>query len=348
MNKKFYRSSLALVLAVAAVVFINQWTEQKVGAEAATPAATHTLASLPASDAVIFIDAQRLLTDSIPGVLANDPTLLARVNQKIDQFKEKTNIDLRTFDSVAIGVRFTTPARNENFKIIVLTQGRFDANSVLDGALATAKGDGLYPQEQSLNGRPVFVLSRRRPQETDLEKTNTNRKETTDRHEMAVAVYDANTFVFGDLESVRATLDISAERVSSELVQLATRTPNAIVGFSGNVPAFVTDKLKNDKETIAKSFAAVHQVYGSIVSTGSDAESNVTLRAENIDQAREISKAVNALKMLTSLSKNRASNGEMRSIAELIKNLTVTSEGNEVFLNLKLGQADITSFVRNF
>ena len=344
MNKKIYTSSLALAtMALVAVVFVNLWTEQK----ATAASATYTLASLPASDAVIFIDAQRLLTDSIPGILANNPTLLARVNQRIDQFKEKTNIDLRTFDSVAIGVRFTTPARNEDFKLVVLTQGRFDANTVLDNALATAKREGLYPQEQSLNGRPIFVLSRRQ-QEAEVEKTTTNQKKTTDKHEMAVAVFDANTFVFGDLESVRAALDISAERVSNELVQLATRTPNAIVGFSGNVPAFVTEKLSRDKETLAKNLAAIHQVYGSIITTGSEAEMAVTLRAENMDQAREISKAVNALKMLTSLSKNRASNGEMRSIPELIKNLTVTSEGNEVFLTLKLGQGDITSLVRNF
>ena len=348
MNKKIYTSSLALIIALAAVVLVNLWTGQQARASAsASPSATYTLASLPASDAVIFIDAQRLLTDSIPGVLANDPTLLARVNQKIDQFKEKTNIDLRTFDSVAVGLRFTAPARNEDFKLVVLTQGRFDANSVLDSALATAKREGLHPQEQSVDGRPIFVLSRRQ-QKSELEKTTTNQKETTDKHEMAVAVFDANTFVFGDLESVRATLDISAERVSNELVQLATRTPNAVVGFSGNVPAFVTDKLKNDKETIAKNFAAIHQVYGSIIINGSETESTVTLRAENMDQAREISKAVNALKMLTSLSKNRASRGEMRLISELIKNLAVTSEGNEVFLNLKLGQADITSLLRNF
>lgn len=348
MNKKFHTSTLALLtMALAAVVFVNLSTEQKATAEAMTPAATYMLASLPASDAVIFIDAQRLLTDSIPGVLANNPTLLARVNQKIDQFKEKTNVDLRTFDSVAIGVRFTAPAKNEDFKIIVLTQGRFDANSVLDSALATAKREGIHPQERLLDGRTIYVLSRRQP-EAELEKTTTNQKETADKHDMAVAVFDANTFVFGNLESVRAGLDVSAERVSNELVQLATRTPNAIVGFSGNVPAFVKEKLSRDKETLAKTFAAIHQVYGSIVTAGSDAESTVTLRAENADQAGEISKAVNALKMLTGLNKNRASTGEMRSISELIRNLTVTSEGNEVFLNLKLGQADITSLLRNF
>jgi hypothetical protein len=347
MNKRIHTSFLAFT--ALALVFVNSLAAQKVSA---APAASYMLSSLPTSDAVIFIDAQRLLTDSIPGMLAGSPALLARVNAKIDQFKEKTNIDLRSFDSVAIGVRFTVHATGEDFKVVVLTQGRFDANVVLDAALATAKREGLHPQERSLDGRTIYVLSRQqqeaRQEETaDNQETVDHQKPTLDSHDMALAVIDANTLAFGDLQSVRAALDISAERVSNDLVQLATRTPNAVVGFSGNVPAFVTEQLARDKEPIAKNFAAIRQVYGSVTTTGSDAEATVTLRAENPEQASEIGKAVNALKLLVSLDKKRSPSGEMRSIAELIKSLTVTSEGNEVFLNLKLTQADIASFARN-
>jgi hypothetical protein len=345
MNKRFYTSFPALALALLAMVFVSDTIEQKVSA---APAATYLIASLPASDAVIFIDAQRLLTDSIPGALANSPTLLARVNAKIDQFKEKTNVDLRSFDSVAIGVRFNAPAKGDDFKTVVLAQGRFDANSVLDAALAAAVREGLHPQERTLDGRTIYVLSRRQQQEAQPQETADTLQMKTDSHELALAVIDSNTLAFGNFESVRAALDISAARVHDDLVQLATRTPNAVMSFSGNVPAFLTEQLKRDKEPLAKNFAAIRQVYGSITTTGSDAETSVTLRAETADQAREIAGAVNALKLLVSLDSKRAPNTGMRSIAELIKSLTVTHEGNEVFLNLKLTQADITSLVRNF
>ncbi|MGB7922733.1 MAG: hypothetical protein WCF57_05755 [Pyrinomonadaceae bacterium] len=345
MNKRIYTSFLALAFALAAMVFASGTiVEQKVSA---APAATYLLSSLPASDAVIFVDAQRLLTDSIPGALAGSPALLARVNAKIDQFKEKTNIDLRSFDSVAIGARFTTRATGEDFRVVILAQGRFDANAALDAALATATREGLHPQERQIDGRTIYVLSRSKQEAQPQETTDRQQPTTTNSNDMAVAVVDANTLAFGNVENVKAALDISGERVQDDLVQLATRTPNAVVGFSGNVPAFVTDQFAHDKEPLAKNFAAIRQVYGSITTTGSEAETALTLRAETADQAREIEKAVNALKMIVSLDKKRSPSGGMRSIAELVNSLTVTSEGNEVFLNLKLTQTDIASFVRN-
>jgi hypothetical protein len=342
MSKRIYTASLAFALALATLLFAPNMVEQKVSA---APAATYLLASLPASDAVIFIDAQRLLADSIPGVLANNPTLLARVNAKIDQFKEKTNIDLRNFDSVAIGVRFNAPDKSKDFKLVFLTQGCFDASAVLDAALGAATREGLHPQERQYDGSTIYLLSHRQP-EAQPQETADNQQPTIDSNAMAIAVVDANTLAFGDLESVRAALDISGERVSDDLVQLATRTSNAVVSFSGNVPAFFTDRLAHDSEPLARNFAAIRQVYGSINTTGSDTEVAVTLRAENAAQAQEIGKAVNALKLLVSLDKKRAPGAGMRSIADLIKSLTVTNEGNEVFLNLKLTQGEIAPFVR--
>jgi hypothetical protein len=344
MNKRTSTSILALTIALAALILVNSRAEERV---AAHPAASYTLASLPASDAVIYVDAQRLLTDSIPGVLVNSPKLLAHVNEELDRFKERTNIDLRSFDSVAIGLRFNPPSKGQELRVVILAQGRFDASTVLDAVLARAKRDGLQPQERTVDGRTLYVLS---PRKQDAEQTEatTDKQEAPHGHDMAFAVVDANTFACGDFESVRAALDISTERASDELVQLATRTPGAVVGFSGNVPSFFTEQLAKDKETIAKNFAAVRQFYGFVTTTASDAETSITLRAETPDQAREISKAVNALKTLASFAPKKPSMGDMRPLPELIKALTVTNEGNEVFLNLKLTQAEIASLVRNF
>ena len=346
MNKRALSSILSLFIALSAIVLVNSRAERHVMARAA---GSYTLSSLPASDAVIYIDAQRLLTDSIPGLLVNSPKLLASVNQGIDQFKEKSGIDLRTFDSVAVGVRFNPLPTGEDFKLVFLAQGRFDANAVLDAALGAASRSGFYPQERQYDGRTLYVLSRQKQEVERTEQTIDKPEEAPpNRHEMALAVVDANTFAFGNFESVRAALDISAERVSDELVQLATRTPGAIIGFSGNVPAFFKEQLAKDKETIARNFAAVRQVYGSINATATDAEISMTLRTENADQARHVNEAVNALKLLVGLAPKKPAMGDMRPLPEIIKALTITNEGNEVLLNLKLTQADVASLVRNF
>src|SRR5918911_414987 len=222
MNKRTSSAILSVVIALSALLLVNGSAERSL---AAHPAASYLLSSLPASDAVIYIDAQRLLTDSLPNLLVNSPKLLARVNEHLDEFKEKTNVDLRTFDNVAIGIRFNPPSERGDFKIVVLAQGRFDANSILDAALGAASRDGLYPHERQYDGRTLYVLNRQKQEAKQPAQTTDKPEATPNSLDMALAVVDANTFAFGDFESVRAALDISAPRVSDELVELATRTP---------------------------------------------------------------------------------------------------------------------------
>jgi hypothetical protein len=349
MRKKIHAPLVALAVALTVAVFVGSRTERPA---VASPAANYIVSSLPESDAVIFIDAQRLLADTIPGVLANDPALLARVNDRIDKFKEKTDVDLRLFDSIAVGVRFVAPSKNEEFKFVALAQGRFDANAVLNAVLIAAKRDGgLQPQERQYDGRTVFILTPGRLEEKkpeDKQAETAEAPKATGPHVMALAAFDANTLVFGDLESVRAALDISAKRVDDELARLATIKPDAVVGFSGNVPSFLTQQLERETDPIAKNLSAIRQVYGSVSNAGAETETHVTLRTENPDQAREISRAVSALKLLGSFNTKQTSSAQTRSPQDLIKNVTVTSEGNEVFLSLKLAQTDIAPVVRGF
>ncbi len=365
MRNRISPTLLVLAVALTVAVFVNSSTEQR--AAASTVASNYTVSSLPESDVVIFVDAQRLLADTIPGVLAGDPTLLARVNAQIDKFKEKTDVDLRLFDSVAIGVRFNDPTKNEDYKFVILAEGGFDANAVLSAGLAAAKReDGIQPQERQYDGRTVYVLTRghvegKRKEET-LGETPAAPQETpaapqempatpqtaSSAHVMAFAVFDANTIVFGDLESVRAALDISGQRVDEELARLATAKTDAVVGFSGNVPSFLTKHLARETEPIAKNLSAIRQIYGSISTVGEETETLVTLRTENADEAREITKAVNALKLLGSFNTRQTSTAQRKSPQDFIKNVSVTSEGNEVFLSLKLAQTDIASIVRGF
>src|SRR6266403_2137544 len=62
---------------------------------------------LPASDAVAIIDAKRLLNETMPSILSNDPAKLAQANAEVEKFKTRTGIDPRSFDRVALGIRFT-------------------------------------------------------------------------------------------------------------------------------------------------------------------------------------------------------------------------------------------------
>jgi hypothetical protein len=171
------------------------------------------------------------------------------------------------------------------------------------------------------------------------------------RDALAIGVLDNNTLAIGELESVRAAIDASLgrERVDDELVRLATQTPGAVVGFSGKIPQGLSRKA-SPNTSIEKYFASIRQFYGSFNANGTDAETAVTLRTETAEQASEIGQALNAIKSFSALS-GLASGGnaaKANSIADLIKGLSITTQGNEVQINVKVPQGSFAPLVRTF
>ena len=188
----------------------------------------------------------------------------------------------------------------------------------------------------------------KRPALEVLEGTDSTRGSVRDK--MAIAVLDANTLAVGDLESVRAAIDASLDRnrVDDELVRLATQQSNAIVGFSGKIPQSFAEK-SSSKSTIEKYFASIRQFYGSFSANGTDTETLVAVRTETAEQASEIGQALNTLKSLSAFGFAQSSSGNSAkdaSIADAIKGLTITTQGNEVQINVRIPQASLAPLMR--
>src|SRR5215213_990334 len=64
------------------------------------------LAALPASDAVMFADVRRILTEIIPRLLASNPAALAQMASALNEANTKTGVNLLSIDRVAVGLRF--------------------------------------------------------------------------------------------------------------------------------------------------------------------------------------------------------------------------------------------------
>ena len=58
------------------------------------------LALLPASDAVVALDAKRFFNVALPQILSGNKEMMDEVNGKIDDFKAKTSIDIRQFEQI--------------------------------------------------------------------------------------------------------------------------------------------------------------------------------------------------------------------------------------------------------
>ncbi|HYE66517.1 MAG TPA: hypothetical protein VD966_13095 [Pyrinomonadaceae bacterium] len=394
MSKKTHASFLALVLILAVAGLISSKIEQP--AEAASTQASTALAKLPASDFILLVDAQRLMTDTLPSFLATNPALLARVNARIERSKEVAGIDLRTLDSIAIGARFTGASANE-FNFVAIAEGRFDANALIEAGFAAAKLRGVQREEQQYEGKTIFVIippQKKRPEQDSNKTASTASNDKSEpvaekrveigpatpcpdetptfkasvtspdranasvkkkrAEEIAVVALDANTLAFGNPESVRAAIDTNAGRghVDDELVALATITPQALIGFSGKIPPAVVEKFGGQStDPKIKLAASVRQFYGSVSAVGTDLETFLTLRTENATQAHEIKEALDALKLISSFAVRRPSTGnhaKIRSLSDLVKELSIVDQGNEVQIRAKLTQAHLTPFMRSF
>ena len=166
--------------------------------------------------------------------------------------------------------------------------------------------------------------------------------------QMAVVALNENTIAVGDVKGVRAAIDTAGGRgagVDSEIIALATRTSGAVVGFAGKVRAAMTEKLASGKGPEAQYFASIRQFYGSFSMAGAEADTFIAAITEKDSQAQEIGSALNALKTFGSMgmASQSASNGP--PVAELLNNLSITTQGNEVQVKLRFNPANFARSV---
>jgi hypothetical protein len=354
MNRKFYFSLLAFALTLSATVAFV------VGSGTGTRAASANaaLSALPASDFVISIDTQRAINETLPSLFSGNPALMAKMNAKLDEFQKQTGINPRSFESIAIGGRINSSKLRGADRAVVIARGSFNAEQVLENALASAKakGEKFQKEEQQYEGKRIILISPTRTVKPDVDATadatSATVRSKTGSDKVAVAVIDSNTLAAGDLESVRAAIDASGggERVDDELVRLATQRPDAIVGFSGRIPQSLTQKA-SATSGIEKYFASIRQFYGSFSANGTDAESIVAVRTETAEQAAEIGQALTALKTLSAFGLHQSGGNNAAkadSLADILKGLSITTVGNEVQINVKFPQGSIAPLMRTF
>jgi hypothetical protein len=348
MNRRFYFPLLAFALSLlAAVAFV-------VGRSAGTRAAgaTSALAALPASDFVISVDAQRALNETLPALLAANPTALAKFNAELDEFQRKTGINPRTLESIAVGGSFTPGNPRNDTRAVVIARGSFKSDEFLEGAFAAAKAKdpNFQKTEQQYEGRTIFLLSSTRNVKGEIDSGKTLGQVLSESKEkMAVTALDSNTIAAGELEGVRAAIDASLgrNRVDDELVRLASETPGAVVGFSGRVPQNAGVKVGDS--AIEKYFASIRQFYGSFSADGADAQARLTLRTETAEQANDLGQALNTLKGLAAFGFSRSGGpAKDASVGDLLRSLSVTTLNNEVQISVKIPQASFAPLVKNF
>lgn len=342
-NKKSFALFFALAVVVALTsnaALTSAQTETAAVAKALPMAQISTpLNLLPPSDFVAFVNVRRLLNEAAPKVFADNPAKLAEFNADIDKFKTQTGIDARSFELIALGMRYQHPTPNiTTTDMVVIARGAFNSGALLAAArLAT---QGKY-QEEKYNGATVYIFKiQDQVKMLGLFKMRVS--------EVAATALDANTLAIGEPQSVRATLDANKapSRVNSELIQLAMHAPNALMGFSANVPTSLTATADFGNAEISKIIGSIRQAYGAVNATANGFDLMTVARTEKPDQAQALSETLGALKQFGGMLVTQLPPETGKLAQNALDSLKIVATGNETSISLELRQADISTLMR--
>jgi hypothetical protein len=341
------KTSFRKLIAVAAVIVVCLFTVSYIGLGGgggnawATSQSATLLSSLPPSDAVALIKVNRVLDEALPKLLAENPAKVAEINDQLARFKTRTGLDPRSFDQFALGLQYVYPADGvTRVKAVALASGSFNSDAMV--AAGRVASNGKY-SEQKHRGKTIYIFT------LDQQLRLFGLWDLRVR-DLAVASLDGHMLALGDLEAVRGVIDAQRLRkyANPELIALASRDPNAVVGFGGNVSEALMENLRISNDGIARELTAVRKVYGSLGLTASDLELMLAARTVDAYSAKNLSDTVDGLKQFGALFINRLSAAKGTLARTALDNLKVTTQGNELQIRTAVAQSQVAPLMRGY
>jgi len=337
-NRKQIASVIAIVSGISIIALVSSLTFG--GQRQRTPTATPSTISsyLPPSDGIAIVDVKRMLNETMPSILGGDPAKLAQANAEIDKFKTKTGVDLRTFNRVAVGMRYTYPnAGTTKLETVAIAHGSFDAKTITASARAAANGKS---REETYRGLTITIV-------TVNDQIKLLGLWNMDIHELAICPLDPTSLAIGSLANVRAAIDAGkAGRAPADLLALANRDPNAVMGFGANISPELMAKLDVGNDTIAKDLNSIKQVYGSVGSTQTDVTMTVVARTDSIDSAKNLADTVEGLRQLGGLFIGRMAQPRRALAESALNNLKITARGAEIEIRTQVAAANLAALIK--
>ncbi len=313
------------------------------------PPANPLIQFLPALDGVALIDGKRFFSTALPKLLSANPTMLAKVNDSLEEMKTNSGVDIRRFEQIAVG--FT--ARNngpKDYDLDAIVIGRGSANSLAVIEAAKLAANGRY-REEKLGDRTIYLFSPKaiisQVQKQVPARTGTTADKIVSKapKEIAVTVLDDSTIAFGDLALVRLAVSPQRTTVSAELTDLLSKNGSAVFDFAARVPRGLGAYLPLENDELGKSIDSIRFLYGGADLIGETAKLNVTARTLKDQHAASLLETLEGLQMLGKALLGNAQGRDKQAFARMIENAKFTASGNEVMLDLQVPQSDVDILV---
>ncbi len=309
-------------------------------------------ALLPASDGVLTINMQRLLSEALPQILSGNQTILNGILSKIDEVKSQTGIDLRQFEQIAVGVTTkTSTAKKIDFEPFLLARGSFNSAGLLVAARVAAS-TAKY-REEKIGDKTIYIFSSKK----NLPNNNAQNGKTSIllpgaglvissdwlnffSGELAVTSFDANTLVIGAAPRVREFLQTKT-RVAADVLALVNRKPNSVISFGAKLPNGMSALINLENDELGKNLDAIRQMSGAIDVT--DGSANVSLLARTLkpEQAKGLLETLQSLQGFLPSLLGSSKDADKKVYARILENLTLAQSGSDLTLEARIPKSDI-------
>ena len=307
------------------------------------------VALLPASDGVAIFEAKRFLDEGLPKLLSANQPMLGEIMAKINEMENRTGIDLRKFEEVAVGVSFKQISATEtDFEPVVIANGDINAGALV--AVAKLVSKGSY-REEKIGERTVYVFTAQDVlKNAPVQATNSKITSTMDKalkgltKEIAVTSLDAKTLIIGTLPRVRETL-AGESHVGAELAALLSQKETAVMTFALRPPGGMAGMLPLDNDELGKNLDSIQYLSGSLDVAAIGTSLQVNARTAKPEQAAGLKDTLAGLQMIGRTFLGGSKRVDQQVYARMLKNAKIDSRGTDVTLDLLVPQADIDILV---
>ena len=306
---------------------------------------------LPASDAVMGFDSRRFFNEAMPQILSANKPMIAKIAKQLDEIKDKAGIDLRKFDSVAVGMTMTKVKDNEfDFDPVAIARGDVNTGALL--AIAKLASNGKY-REEKVGDRSIYIFTADSAKGAVKQSTaaaGTGLDDMIGRSldgftkEMAVAVLDSNTIAIGSLARVRATLE-GITKVSPEVSSLLVGKENSIMSFAMAAPGGMAKIIPLDNDELGANIDSIKFVSGSMDVVPAGTSLAVSAQTVKPEQAKSLSEMLEGLQMLGKTFLGSSKRADQKVYARMIESAKIKYAANSVSLDILVAQPDIDVLV---
>lgn len=311
-RRKFVVASTVSMLAMVALIAGLSWYSS-FSAKAAIGDLPPAVRYFPAdTQAIVGVNVQAFL--SSPFYARAEAKHSREIGSGLAEFVEKTGVDPRTdLDYMVMGGRSNGAGKGRGAAIAI---GRFNEQSIM--AFIRSK---CVPIEVRVDDAVVYMI----PENSGTQL------------ETGIAFLGSSEVVFGDLESLKAVLDVRARKPGKEGIErnpgmalmLRELDPGSMFWFAGDAAEILAQSPMNTP--IGEKVSSIQSVFGGLNVT--DAVSGrVTATARDEESAAKLVDVVKGFVALGQLASE--SRPDLSALGDLIKGVQISQQKNRIHITL--------------